>query len=50
MSPVDSLGRMLHTFTANAYEIADYDFSNLQKYGIVAPDKTKDATYKLTFE
>ena len=50
MSPIDSLGRMLHTFTANAYEIADYDFSNLQKYGIVAPDQTKDATYKLTFE
>lgn len=50
MSPTDTLGRMLHTFTANSYEIADYNFDNLQKYGIVAPDQTKDATYKLTFE
>jgi hypothetical protein len=30
LSPNDTLGRMLHTFNATAYEIADYNFQNLK--------------------
>lgn len=30
LSPNDTLGRMLHTFTSTAYEIADYSLTNLK--------------------
>ena len=30
MSPEDQLGRMIHNFTATAYEIADYNFKELE--------------------
>ena len=32
LSPNDTLGRMLHTFSSTAYEMADYTFENLRKY------------------
>jgi hypothetical protein len=32
LSPNDTLGRMLHTFTSTAYEMAEYNFSNLVKF------------------
>jgi hypothetical protein len=35
LAPVDTLGRMLHTFSCTAYEVADYNFENLQKYGMM---------------
>ena len=35
LSPNDTLGRMLHTFSCTAYEIAEYNFTNLDKYGFV---------------
>lgn len=35
MTPNDTLGRMLHTFTATAYEIAEYNFVNLNNYGFI---------------
>lgn len=35
LSPNDALGRMLHTFTSTACEVADYNFENLRKYGIM---------------
>jgi len=37
LSPEDRLGRMLHTFNCNAYEMDTYDFKNLEKYNIVSP-------------
>lgn len=44
LSPMQQLGRKLHTFSATAYEIADYNFTNLQKYGLnnlnTAPSST----------
>lgn len=44
LSPMQQLGRKLHTFSATAYEIADYNFTNLQKYGLnnlnTAPSNT----------
>jgi hypothetical protein len=35
LSPEDKLGRMLHTFSATAYEIAEPTYENFIKYGIV---------------
>lgn len=35
LSPQDPLGRMLHTFNSNAYEIDKYSFDTLIDYGIV---------------
>jgi hypothetical protein len=29
LSPNDTLGRMLHTFSCTAYEVSDYNFDNL---------------------
>lgn len=33
LTPQDQLGRMLHSFSASAVEIAEYNFTNLNKYG-----------------
>jgi hypothetical protein len=38
LSPNDTLGRMLHTFTSTAYEIADFNFENLRKFGMMVDD------------
>lgn len=35
LSPVDSLGRMLHSFQCTAYEIAECTFANLERYGFI---------------
>ena len=39
LSPNDTLGRLLHTFTSTAYEIAEYNYQNLKEYGF-AVDST----------
>lgn len=36
LAPNDTLGRMLHTFTATAYEIAECNFENLIKYNFIS--------------
>lgn len=41
LSPNDTLGRMLHTFSCTAYEIADFTFENLRKYGMMMQDYTE---------
>ena len=41
MTPNDTLGRMLHTFTATAYEIADFTYENLSELGLIT---TEDPT------
>lgn len=38
LSPNDTVGRMLHTFSSTAYEIADYNFNNLRDYGFLDID------------
>lgn len=35
LSPNDTVGRMLHTFSSTAYEIASYTMDNLEKYGLI---------------
>lgn len=41
LSPNDTLGRMLHTFSSTAYEVAEYSYENLAKYEILT---TSDPT------
>ena len=36
LSPSDPLGRMLHTFNCTAYEIADYNYEELNNYGFLS--------------
>lgn len=38
LTPEDSLGRMLHTFSSTAYEIADFNYNNLLNLGIAHMD------------
>lgn len=38
-SPTDSLSRMLHTFSCNAYEIAEFNLTNLKYYNLVNADE-----------
>ena len=35
LSPTDTLGRMIHSFTSTAYEVADYSVENLIKYNFI---------------
>ena len=35
MSPNDILGRMLHTFTCTAYEVAEFSYENLQSLKVI---------------
>ena len=35
LSPNDTLGRMLHSFSATSYEIAEYTMSNINKYSLL---------------
>ena len=37
LSPLDQVSRMLHTFSATAYEIADYTDESLIYYGLIDP-------------
>lgn len=37
MTPEDKLSRMLHTFTATAYQIADFNYQTLLKYNFLDP-------------
>lgn len=44
LSPNDTLGRMLHTFSCTAYEIADYTYENLLEYGFAQVDDINSTT------
>lgn len=36
MAPQDSLGRMLHTFSCTAYEVAQFNYQNLNNYNFIS--------------
>lgn len=48
LTPNDTLSRMLHTFNATAYEVADCTFENLRKYGMMMDEvlETRDIVFK----
>lgn len=45
LSPIDTLGRMLHAFSCNAYEIDSYNYENLLKYGLI--NASNDVKYQM---
>lgn len=47
LSPNDTLGRMLHTFSCTAYEIADYTYENLLKYGFARVDDINKSEWQI---
>ena len=47
LSPNDTLGRMLHTFTSTAYEVAEYTFENLKALGFATDDYIETRTLRI---
>ena len=47
LTPIDSLGRMLHNFTAIAYEMEEYNSENIQKYNIYNNNLNMDNILKI---
>lgn len=47
LSPNDQLGRMLHTFTSTAYEIADLTYDALVQYGFVNNQESINTYFKV---
>lgn len=41
MTPNDIVGRMLHTFSGTAYEVADFTYNNLSSYGFIETQGTE---------
>ena len=44
LSPNDTLGRMLHNFSCQAYEIDDWNFNNLLKHNLIDMPVSKKST------
>jgi hypothetical protein len=42
LAPNDQVGRMLHTFTSTATEIAAYSYDNLRKYGLLLDSEIEE--------
>lgn len=38
LSPIDTLGRMLHSFSGQCSEIAEFNYNNLLRYGFIKAD------------
>ena len=47
LSPNDTLGRMLHTVSATAYECGDYDYTTLKELGFFNTSNFVETTYQL---
>ena len=45
LAPNDTVGRMLHTFSATAYEVAEYDYNNLNKYNMISIEEPSTENY-----
>ena len=46
LSPEDKLGRMLHTFSATAYEVEELTYENLMNLGFIKILETEATSYK----
>ena len=47
LSPEDTLGRMLHSFNCNAYEIASYSYDSLISFGFLGGEKSLNKSLSL---
>ena len=46
LTPNDTLGRMLHSFSSSVYEVADHNFENLSKYHLLPSPNIENRTMK----
>lgn len=46
LSPEEKTGRMLHSFNATAYEMAECTYDNMNKYGIISIDDPQTKTLR----
>lgn len=46
LTPMDQLGRMLHTFNCSAYEIAQSTYDSLASFGIITPENNAMQTMR----
>ncbi len=46
LSPEDTLGRMLHSFSCTAYEVDEYNYEKLNSYGITTTDTPEETQLK----
>lgn len=47
LTPEETLGRLLHNFTATAYEIGEIDYNTLELYNIVSVEEPEELQYRL---
>ena len=47
LAPNDTLGRMLHTFTTSACEVAEYNFENLKQFDFAVSDYTETRSLRM---
>ena len=47
LAPNDTLGRMLHTFSSTAYEVADWNFNNLKEHHLIDVPTEKKAVLRI---
>jgi hypothetical protein len=47
LSPNDTLGRMLHTFSTTACEIADYNFNNIKNLKLISSPRSYTSTVRV---
>lgn len=52
LTPMEQLSRKIHTFSATAYEMADYNWENLQRYALLENFSNIETSdfYKVTIE
>lgn len=48
LSPNETVGRMLHTFNCNAYEVADCDYNSMLAYGIIELRDPQDSRMRFS--
>lgn len=47
LTPIDSLSRMLHSFSCNAYEIGDYNYEDMKEQGLIKINEYNPNLYTL---
>lgn len=47
LSPLDQLSRMLHTFQCTAYEVAEWNFENLNNYNLIQSSEESMSNLKI---
>lgn len=47
LAPNDTLGRMLHTFSTTACEVAEYNFTNIKQLNLISSPRSRTSTVRI---